>query len=62
MAFLQLSDSLDDYSAGQADLQGKHTDEMLRPLLRPQVRAILIKGEPGTGKTTIALELLRLYG
>lgn len=62
MAFLQLSDSLDDYSAGQADLQGKHTDEMLRPLLRPQVRAILIKGEPGTGKTTIALELLRLCG
>ncbi len=40
----------------------RRTDEKLKPLLKPQVRAILIKGEPGTGKTTLALELLRLHG
>jgi KaiC/GvpD/RAD55 family RecA-like ATPase len=39
-----------------------NSDHILRPLLKSQVRSILIKGEPGTGKTTLALELLRLYG
>src|SRR5487761_2595 len=61
MGFLQISDSLDVDDKLEA-FESKHTDEMLKPLLKPQVRAILIKGEPGTGKTTIALELLRLYG
>ena len=38
------------------------SDEILEPLLREEVKSILVKGEPGTGKTTLALELLRLYG
>jgi KaiC/GvpD/RAD55 family RecA-like ATPase len=35
---------------------------MLRPLLKKEVGSILIKGEPGTGKTTLALELLAMHG
>lgn len=38
------------------------SDDILHPLLKPEVKSILVKGEPGTGKTTLALELLRLYG
>jgi KaiC/GvpD/RAD55 family RecA-like ATPase len=38
------------------------SDEILQPLLKPQVKSLLLKGEPGTGKTTLALELLRIYG
>lgn len=38
------------------------SDEILKPLLKPQVKSILLKGEPGTGKTTLAMELLRMYG
>jgi KaiC/GvpD/RAD55 family RecA-like ATPase len=38
------------------------TDQILEPLLKPQVSTILIKGEPGTGKTTLAMELLRIHG
>jgi KaiC/GvpD/RAD55 family RecA-like ATPase len=34
----------------------------LDSLLNPGVRTILIKGEPGTGKTILALELLRRHG
>jgi KaiC/GvpD/RAD55 family RecA-like ATPase len=41
---------------------GRESDEILKPLLKSQVKSILLKGEPGTGKTTLALELLRLYG
>lgn len=41
---------------------GPDSDEMLKPLLKSQVKSILLKGEPGTGKTTLALELLRIYG
>ncbi len=36
--------------------------EILRPLLNKEVCSLLIKGEPGTGKTTLALELLALHG
>jgi KaiC/GvpD/RAD55 family RecA-like ATPase len=36
--------------------------EVLRPLLNKEVGSLLIKGEPGTGKTTLALELLALHG
>ena len=38
------------------------THETLRSLLNPSVNAILVKGEPGTGKTTFAVELLQTYG
>ncbi len=31
-------------------------------LMRPAIRAVLIKGEPGTGKTIFSLELLRSHG
>jgi KaiC/GvpD/RAD55 family RecA-like ATPase len=34
----------------------------LKDLLNSNITAILIKGLPGAGKTTLALELLRLYG
>jgi KaiC/GvpD/RAD55 family RecA-like ATPase len=34
----------------------------LESLLNPGVRTILVKGEPGTGKTLLGLELLRRYG
>lgn len=34
----------------------------LELLLNPAFRAILVKGEPGTGKTLLAFELLRMYG
>ena len=35
---------------------------MLDSLFSPAVTSFLIKGEPGTGKTTLALDLLRRYG
>jgi KaiC/GvpD/RAD55 family RecA-like ATPase len=35
---------------------------LMRSLLSAKVRTLLIKGEPGTGKTTLALELLREFG
>jgi KaiC/GvpD/RAD55 family RecA-like ATPase len=35
---------------------------LLRSLLSTKVRSLLIKGEPGTGKTTFAIELLREFG
>ena len=34
----------------------------LQSLLNPGIRAVLVKGEPGTGKTLFAFELLKLYG
>lgn len=35
---------------------------MLEYLYNPSVTSILVKGLPGTGKTTLALELLRIHG
>jgi KaiC/GvpD/RAD55 family RecA-like ATPase len=35
---------------------------MLESLLKPSIKAVLLKGEPGVGKTTLALELLKMYG
>jgi KaiC/GvpD/RAD55 family RecA-like ATPase len=35
---------------------------LFRSLLKPQVRTILVRGEPGTGKTTLAIDLLSQYG
>lgn len=35
---------------------------ILDSLFSPAVTSVLIKGEPGTGKTTLALDLLRRYG
>jgi KaiC/GvpD/RAD55 family RecA-like ATPase len=35
---------------------------LLQSLLSSKIRTLLIKGEPGTGKTTLALELLAGYG
>ena len=35
---------------------------LLRSSLSPKVRTLLIKGEPGSGKTTLALELLKEFG
>jgi KaiC/GvpD/RAD55 family RecA-like ATPase len=35
---------------------------LLKSLLSSKVRTLLIKGEPGTGKTTLALELLAGFG
>ena len=32
------------------------------PLFSPSVRFILLKGQPGTGKTTLAIELLAMHG
>lgn len=34
----------------------------LNSLLKSSIRGILIKGEPGVGKTTFAIELLKCYG
>ena len=34
----------------------------LESLLNPGIRTILVKGDPGTGKTILAFELLRRYG
>ncbi|MHB2035691.1 MAG: gas vesicle protein GvpD P-loop domain-containing protein, partial [Nitrososphaerales archaeon] len=38
------------------------TNTGLGALLNPAIRTLLIKGEPGTGKTLLGLELLRRYG
>lgn len=35
---------------------------MLARLMAPSVRFILLKGEPGTGKTTLAMEMLAIQG
>ncbi|HYB04760.1 MAG TPA: gas vesicle protein GvpD P-loop domain-containing protein, partial [Nitrososphaerales archaeon] len=35
---------------------------LLKSLLSSKIRTLLIKGEPGTGKTTLALELLAGFG
>lgn len=40
-----------------------HTAQLdLESFLKPEVRTVLVKGEPGTGKTLLGLELLRRYG
>ncbi len=39
-----------------------YTADLLAPLLKREVGSILIKGEPGAGKTTLALELLSMHG
>jgi KaiC/GvpD/RAD55 family RecA-like ATPase len=36
--------------------------QLFKSLLQPQVRTILVRGEPGTGKTTLAIDLLSQYG
>jgi KaiC/GvpD/RAD55 family RecA-like ATPase len=36
--------------------------EIVESLLKSSVKAILVKGEPGVGKTTFSLELLETYG
>ena len=43
-------------------LENSESDSLLDSLLTPQVRFVLIKGDPGTGKTTLALELLSRHG
>lgn len=45
-----------------SEFSNKESDDILKPLLKNAVRSVLIKGEPGTGKTTLAFELLRLFG
>jgi KaiC/GvpD/RAD55 family RecA-like ATPase len=35
---------------------------LLRSLLSPSIQTLLIKGEPGSGKTTLAIELLTEFG
>ena len=40
----------------------RHTADLLAALLKKEVGSILIKGEPGVGKTTLALELLSMHG
>ena len=42
-----------------SDSAGMH---ILDQILSPKIRFMLIKGEPGTGKTTLALDLLTKYG
>ena len=49
---------------GHPEDREKHPSEapsLLGQLLKKEVGSILVKGEPGTGKTTLALELLALY-
>jgi len=45
-----------DLASGSADTH------LLDLILSPKIRFLLIKGEPGTGKTTLALDLLTKYG
>ncbi len=47
---------------GDNPIPRKKTFDILSSIIRPTVNAILVKGEPGAGKTTFALELLRAYG
>ncbi|MDH2901657.1 MAG: ATPase domain-containing protein [archaeon] len=51
-------------SAGLASphLTSQAADVDLESFLNPEIRTILVKGEPGTGKTLLGLELLRRYG
>lgn len=39
-----------------------HIPEQIQALLKPSVRGILVKGEPGVGKTTFSIELLGTFG
>ncbi len=43
-------------------LTSQANDVGLESFLNPEIRTILVKGEPGTGKTLLGLELLRRYG
>ncbi len=51
--------SVDDESRTQRPkFEGRHRNSLIDTLLAPQVRFALLKGQPGSGKTTLALDLL----